>query len=261
MLLLQVNAKTLEVPGLPASLDGLSIAHLSDLHMTGRVAPDYFHSVVDLVNEMQADLVAVTGDLVDREACIDWLPETLGRLESRLGVYYVLGNHDKKVDVARLRRTLGASGLIDLAGQWSVLDLDDEQILLGGNERPWFSAASEACDCPVDANAPAFRILLAHTPDEYAWARERRFDLMLAGHTHGGQIALPLLGPIVCPSRFGVKYASGVFHEPPTVLHVSRGASADVPIRWNCPPEITRLVLRCPTLATPASTAAVNASA
>lgn len=246
MLRLEANCKTLEVPGLPPALDGLAIAHFSDLHMTGRVAKACFHEMVDLVNQMRPDLVAVTGDLVDRAACIPWLGETLGRLEAPCGVYFILGNHDKKVDVALLRRTLVGAGLIDLGGQWKRIDVQGESVLLAGNERPWFRRAPRAEECPVEAQARVFRLLLAHTPDQYPWARQHGFDLMLAGHTHGGQIVFPLLGPVVCPSRYGVKYAAGVYHEPPTVLHVSRGASADVPLRWNCPPEITRLVLRSP---------------
>jgi predicted MPP superfamily phosphohydrolase len=66
----------------------------------------------------------------------------------------------------------------------------------------------------------------------------------VAGHTHGGQICFPLIGPIHCPSWHGVKYASGVFVEPPTVMHVSRGVSSELPIRLNCRPEVTKLVLR-----------------
>ena len=67
---------------------------------------------------------------------------------------------------------------------------------------------------------------------------------MLAGHTHGGQIRLPIIGPIVAPSHFGVKYASGVFYESPTLVHVSRGVSGLDPIRINCPPEVTKITLR-----------------
>src|SRR5262249_32468011 len=88
------------------------------------------------------------------------------------------------------------------------------------------------------------RVLLAHTPDRYAWARARGFDLMLAGHTHGGQICFPVIGPTVCPSLYGTKYASGFFHERPTLLHVNRGTASLFPLRINCPPELSKLVLR-----------------
>jgi predicted MPP superfamily phosphohydrolase len=87
---------------------------------------------------------------------------------------------------------------------------------------------------------------LSHSPDQIHWAREHRFDLMLAGHTHGGQIRIPGLGTVIAPSKYGAKYASGAFYVPPTVLHVSRGVAGLTPVRWNCPPEIAKLVLRIP---------------
>ena len=92
----------------------------------------------------------------------------------------------------------------------------------------------------------AFRLLLSHTPDNIGWARRQNIDLMLAGHNHGGQVRLPAIGPVYSPSRFGTRYASGVFWEPPTLMHVSRGLAGRHPLRLNCPPELTRLVLRRP---------------
>jgi predicted MPP superfamily phosphohydrolase len=109
------------------------------------------------------------------------------------------------------------------------------------------------------ADGPLLRVLLAHAPDQIDWAQRHQFDLMLAGHTHGGQIRLPLLGAIVAPSRLGTKFSAGTFYMEPTVMHVSRGVSGLTPLRWNCPPEITRLVLRCGT--TDEQTASVLAHA
>ena len=90
---------------------------------------------------------------------------------------------------------------------------------------------------------PDFRLLLSHTPDYFGWAREQKVDLMLAGHNHGGQIVLPVVGPVFAPSRYGVRYASGAFWSEPTLLYVSRGLGGRHPIRLNCPPELTRIVL------------------
>jgi predicted MPP superfamily phosphohydrolase len=89
-----------------------------------------------------------------------------------------------------------------------------------------------------------FRVLLAHTPDRFTWARSENFDLVLAGHTHGGQLRFPLIGPVVCPSWHGTKYACGYFYKEPTLMHVSRGTGSLFPLRLDCPPEITRLVLK-----------------
>ena len=100
---LEVNEKQFDLPRLAPQLDGITVAHLSDLHFTGTVRRAYFDHIVEQTNAWDADFVAVTGDIVDTAACLDWIPETLGRLKARLGVYFVLGNHDLRVgDVSRL---------------------------------------------------------------------------------------------------------------------------------------------------------------
>jgi len=246
MFSLATNEKKFALPQLAERLDGLTIAHISDLHFTGRITKDFFIRVIEHVNRLDADIVAVTGDIVEKEHCLDWIPETLGKLESRFGSYFVLGNHDKRIrDVKALRELLVQSGLIDLGGRYLSLDIRGERVLFAGNELPWFGNLRQLTDQrPSDIDEHAMRILLSHTPDQIPWARRMRFDLMLAGHTHGGQIRFPIIGPIISPSLFGVKYASGVFFEPPTLMHVSRGISGLETIRINCLPELTKLVLR-----------------
>jgi hypothetical protein len=148
-------------------------------------------------------------------------------------------------DVPGLRRTIADCGWVDLGSRVEVVAIDGRKILLAGNERPWFGTAPDVPPRARDADgAPILRILLSHSPDQIRWARQQNFDLMLAGHTHGGQIQLPVIGPMVSPSLFGVKYASGVFYESPTLVHVSRGVSGLDPIRINCLPEVTKLILR-----------------
>lgn len=247
-LCLDVREKTIEIPRLAPELDGLVIAHLSDLHFSGRIGRAFFDEVVKRTNAMQADLIAITGDIVDKAHCFPWIPETLGRLQARHGVYYVLGNHDKRVPVQTLRALLKAAGLIDMGGRWQTIEVRGKQVLLAGNELPWFGPAADMSRCTaLDLDPPAFKIALVHTPDQYRWARRYEFDLMLAGHTHGGQVQLPIIGAVFAPSRHGVKYASGTFHEGATVLHVSQGVSSLLPLRWNCRPELAKLVLRSAT--------------
>ena len=95
-----------------------------------------------------------------------------------------------------------------------------------------------------ESNGPEFRVLMSHSPDQVNWAKPYQFDLMFAGHTHGGQIRLPLVGPLVAPSRFGVKYCAGTFQIGPMLMHVSRGLSGEDMIRINCPPELGLFTLR-----------------
>ncbi|MBM4002411.1 MAG: metallophosphoesterase [Planctomycetes bacterium] len=245
---LHVSRKQLWVPRLPPRLEGLSIAHLSDLHFSGRILPPYFQVVIDETNELDADVVMISGDIVDRAECIDWIPATLGRLRSRYGMYFVLGNHDRRVARPQdVRNALADCGFVDLGGRVERRQFRDAPVLLAGNEAPWFYPLP-ACPPREDGagengNGSPLRLLLSHAPDQIPWARAQAFDLMLAGHTHGGQIQFPGIGPTVSPSRFGIRYASGSFYEAPTVMHVSRGISGLHTIRFRCPPELALLTL------------------
>jgi predicted MPP superfamily phosphohydrolase len=259
---LRVQENTLHLPRMATGLDGLSIAHLSDIHMSGRLDKEFYAEIVELTNELDADIIAITGDLFDNADCWEWIPDTLARLRARYGVYYILGNHDLRVDSTRTRQLLNEAGLRDLGGRWLELPIHGCHVALAGNELPWFSPAADMESCPhARQGAPLFRLLLAHAPDQIDWAQRHNFDLMLAGHTHGGQIRLPLLGAIVAPSRLGTKFSGGTFYAEPTVLHVSRGVSGLTPLRWNCPPELTRLVLRCGTAVEDSAASLAQASA
>jgi len=245
ILRLEIAERAVEVARLPEALDRLTIVHLSDLHFTGRVGKAYFQEVVRQSNELEPDLVAITGDLADFAEYAAWVPDTLARLTSRYGAYFILGNHDVRSEPDRLRRTLTDSGLVDLGSRWTQIDIRGEPVILAGNELPWFLPAADLEHAPPRSpDGGPVRIALAHSPDQFRWARANDVDLLLAGHTHGGQIRIPLVGPLLSASRLGVAYSSGTFHVPPTIMHVSRGVSARLPVRFHCPPELVKLVLR-----------------
>jgi len=245
ILRLEIAERAVEVARLPEALDRLTIVHLSDLHFTGRVRKSYFQEVVRQSNELEPDLVAITGDVTDFPEYADWVPDTLGRLTSRHGAYFILGNHDARSRPDRIRRALTDSGLVDLGGRWLETEIDGEPVILAGNELPWIPPAADLEHAPPHSpDGGPLRIALAHSPDQLRWARAHDVDLLLAGHTHGGQIRIPGLGPILSASRLGVAYSSGTFHVPPTIMHVSRGISATFPLRFRCPPELVKLVLR-----------------
>lgn len=242
LLRLHMHTKTLRLPGLPPELDGLTIAHLSDLHMIGDLTEEFYRAVVEATNELAPDLICITGDILEKDRCLAWIPTTLGKLQANRGKFFVLGNHERRLrDVVPLRTALVAAGLADLGSRSTTLSINGANILLAGNERPWFGTAPSIPS--PQPPAPSLRLLLAHTPDLFPWARQNAFDLMLAGHNHGGQIRLPWLGALVSPSWYGSRYAGGLYYEPPTIMHVSRGVAAKHPIRLNCPPEIALLVL------------------
>jgi uncharacterized protein len=242
---LAVARKTLRVARLPPSLDGLSIVHLSDLHCCGNLARPFFDELVDEANRLAGDLCIVSGDLFDHVRRLDWIEQVLARLRGRLGTYFILGNHDLYLKrVAEIRRRLAAVGWIDLGGRWTVLEGLPAAVLLAGNELPWLPPAADMAGAPPREQVP-LRILVAHSPDQIDWARRWDFDLVLAGHTHGGQIRLPAIGPVLAPSRLGVSRAGGVYYDEPCVVHVSRGISGELALRINCRPELARLELRC----------------
>jgi len=241
---LSIDRKRLALPRLPAALDGLTIAHLSDLHMTGQIGRDYFSFLADRVNSLRPDVIAITGDIVENESCWPWLAPSLGRLCAPLGVYFVLGNHDGYIDADRTRRLLADEGLICLSGRWARAEWNGVPVLLGGNEQPWMAPAPPLDALPPRSDPPSdFRLVLCHTPDQFGWCCRAEADLALAGHTHGGQVQAPVLGVILSPSLFGARYACGVFRRGHTVLHVSRGVAGATPLRWRCPPEAALLEL------------------
>lgn len=243
---LALERKTLAIPGLSPAHAGLTIAHVSDFHMTGCVDVGYFEQVVDHVNAAGADLICITGDIVEEENCWPWLEQTLGKLSAPLGVFFIVGNHDVYVDVAETKQLLCNSGLHCVSETSVTLQYHEEPILLAGNELPWIGDKTCLEKTLQKHPDPALRILLAHCPDQFPWACQQGFDLVLAGHTHGGQIRFPLLEAVACPSLHGTKYASGVFRSGNTVMHVTRGISGETPLRWRCAPEIALVKLEQP---------------
>jgi len=244
ILQLRVDHKRISIPRLRASHEGLTIAHLSDFHMTGHIDRAWFEMVVREVNRLEADVIAITGDIVENEACLPWLTETLCQLEAKLGVYFILGNHDKYVDFTRTRDILIDADQTCLSGRWLQVEWNGAPVILAGNERPWFTALGALEEAPPrGADNLPLRLLLMHSPDQIAWACRHDADLVLAGHMHGGQVCFPILGPVACPSLHGTRYTDGVYREGATVMHVTRGLSGRTPLRWLCPPEIALLEL------------------
>ncbi len=241
---LSVDYKQLAIPRLHPDHEGLTIAHLSDLHMIERIEQRWFEAVVEQVNQLKPDVIAITGDILEKESCWQWLPKTLGRLRAQHGVYFILGNHDYFVDTIRTIQILRDSGLTYATGSWIETQWNGAAVLIAGNERPWGKDELDQQDTPAGSSEqPPLKLVLAHSPDQFAWSCQQDADLVLAGHTHGGQIRFPILGAVACPSLHGTRYACGVFRSGQTVMHVSRGISGERPIRWNCPPEIAILEL------------------
>ncbi len=236
----EYSEKDVVLPRLPREWDGLTVLHLSDFHFIGTVTKPFFERALTIAMEKSADLVVFTGDLLDDPKLIEWFPDTLGQLDATLGRFYVLGNHDWEIDPPRTRNALDELGWTDVGGKTTSLQHANSELVIGGSECPWMGNPP---DFSAD-NVDTFRILLSHTPDNFNWAIQQGVDLILSGHNHGGQVVLPVVGPVYAPSIHGVRYAGGAFWQSSTFLHVNRGLSGRYPLRWRCFPEISRLVLR-----------------
>jgi predicted MPP superfamily phosphohydrolase len=235
------SERTLRLPRLPAAWDGMTLLHLSDFHFCGTPDAAFYEWILEHCSAEPPDLVAFTGDLIDEEEHLEWVRPVFGKLRWKAAAIGILGNHDHWFEADVIRSELSAAGLKVVSNSWTRVEVRGEPLVVIGSEYPWLRPAPELDDCPAEP----FRLLLSHTPDNIAWARRHHVDLMLCGHVHGGQIRLPMLGSVVVPSQYGRRYDGGVFHEPPTVLHVSRGLGGEHPLRFNCRPEITRLTLQC----------------
>lgn len=233
--------KTIALPRLPAAWDGLTILHLTDLHLCGTPDRDFHQYVADCcLKKGVPDLLALTGDVVDSSWHHRWIMPVLGRLRWNCAAFAILGNHDAWRNPVVIRRRLAKARMTVLGNSWQTIEVRGQPMAVIGHEGPWFKPIPDLSAVPENI----FRLLLSHTPDNISWARRHAIDLMLAGHVHGGQIRLPLIGSLFVPSRYSRKYDCGTFYKAPTVMHVSRGLAGRHPLRFNCRPEVTRIILR-----------------
>jgi predicted MPP superfamily phosphohydrolase len=237
---LQTTEWEIDVANLPVEWDGLSLVHLSDLHFAPCFRREFFEAVADAAAAWDADIVAMTGDVVDDDQVIDWIEPILSRLSGRLGAFAILGNHDRAHHPRRIRRAVARAGFTDLEGRWTRLELEGGTLAIGGTSYPWGPDIDPSAMPEAD-----FRLLLSHSPDQFPRAARWGVDLVLSGHNHAGQIRLPLLGPIFMPSLYSRHFDRGFFRSGRSLLHVSQGVAGQHPIRYGgCFPEVTRLVLR-----------------
>ncbi len=247
---LEVSQKHIRLPRSIPAADGLKIGHLSDLHFTGQLTRQHYRFVFDQFQALQPDLIVISGDIIDYAKCLPWIADLLGPLKAPLGKVFVLGNHDNRLpDLSEATRTLANLGFHDAGVADVILQANSElTIQIKGNERRWLhrhhaNTAHQATPEKLESQSNMLRLAVSHSPDQLRWAQSNEADLMLAGHTHGGQVRLPLIGPLVAPSHFGSRFASGVFLRKNTLMHVSRGVAGTHPLRLRCMPEVTLLTI------------------
>lgn len=231
---------TIPVAGLPAALDGLRIAQLSDLHLGTPFTQVNMRLAVAWVQQRQPDLIVLTGDFVNRSEQIGLLPAALAGLHAPYGVYGILGNHDYWTDVELLIEVLRAQGVDLLRNEQRVIAVGEARLTLVGLDCVWESQHDVARTLADLGDGPV--IMLAHEPDIADEVAPYGVALQLSGHTHAGHIHAPGLGPLFLP-RHGFRYFRGLQRVGGMWLYVSRGLGG-IPLRLGAPLEVTEFTLR-----------------
>lgn len=251
-----------KVKNLPAPFRGLKIGLLTDLHSSFIVSHELIRSAAQLIMSENPDVIVLTGDYISgatkalsgsigafNNEYLIRCSNALSQLRAPLGVYGVLGNHDfwsGPQSVKAICETLSEQiGVIWLRNRNVELRKGGTSFHLLGVDDYWEPSCSltEACK-GVDANS--VKILLSHNPDinDDISGLKARIDLVLSGHTHGGQVVVPFIGQPVMPSKFGQKYRIGLVRDGDRQTYISRGVGCLLaPIRLNCPPEATVITL------------------
>lgn len=242
---LRVKYVPLKLPRLPKAFHDYRIVQISDIHMGGWMTRERLMEVVDLINLLRPDLVAITGDFVERrsQTLIDDLIVPLSALKPVDLTVAVMGNHDYSYNVTAVRRILQRSGILELRNSVHALKRGDAALHLAGiDDIAWHRDSLDAVLDALPGDGTA--ILLAHEPDfADVSAATQRFALQISGHTHGGQIRLPLLGMPLLPS-YGKRYPAGRYQVGDMIQYTNRGLGMIAPnIRLNARPEITVFIL------------------
>ena len=255
---IDITQRTFYLPNLPPAFDGFRIVQFSDIHLEEFTEDFFLRRVIGHVNALAADVVVVTGDYVSRgPMSIEVSLAAAGRCAQLLGTltckerFGILGNHDAIVGSRIIRAHLEANGLPVLVNANVRIEREGQHIFLAGIDDYSFGVPNLSLAVPENPDAPV--ILLAHEPDYMnrvvAHDRGKNVDLVLSGHTHGGQVRIPGVRPLFLPP-LGKIYPEGHYRVGNTQLYVNRGiGTVGVPFRFNCPPEVTVLTLR-PTVGT-----------
>ncbi|HMH82953.1 MAG TPA: metallophosphoesterase [Gemmatimonadales bacterium] len=245
----EVTRRTLVFPDLPPGLDGLTLLHLSDLHAGIHLGEDRMQEIVALANGLRPDLIVQTGDMIDiSRSYIPPYVHAFRELSAPLGVVTVLGNHDRYTGEREVIRACRDAGQVFVQNGCHVVQRNGATLALLGIDDPhsWTVDDPQADDVDAARRAAppdAFPVLLAHRPGAWDAAAPRGIPLTLAGHIHGGQLYVPLIGWSV--GRLITKYVMGHFQRGNSQLYVSRGIGVvGIPIRVFTPPEIEVFELR-----------------
>ena len=244
-----VRDHRLRVPGWPAGLDGVRIAALADVHEGAPfVTPQRVRALVDEVNARQPDMIVLLGDYLvhgvvgGRRQPPEQVAADLAGLRAPHGVFAVFGNHDVWFDARRVRAAFESRGITFLADESRAVELRPGQVIhvVGLREVGTQRLDQRRAFAGVPPGGKA--LVLTHNPDVFPLLAGSPAVLTLAGHTHGGQVRLPLFGPPWVPSEYGARYAGGLVVEDGRAMFVSTGIGTSIlPVRFGVPPEVSLL--------------------
>ena len=236
-LAIEMRTHGVPLPNLPDAFDGFTILQLSDLHLD--MNAKFIGALINRIRSLNYDLCVLTGDYRARTfgpfaAALNGLEELRPYIKTE--VYAVLGNHD----TVRMVPGMEALGYNLLLNEWTVVRHGSDEIYLAGIEDAHFYRLENFHRAAHDIPREAVAILLSHTPEAYRHAAHAGFDLMLSGHTHGGQICLPGGIPVLTDADSPREFARGSWRYHEMIGYTSAGAgTCIVDVRLNCPPEIT----------------------
>lgn len=246
--MVEVVPMNLTLPRLDPAFNGYQIAQISDIHVDTGMTKARLQRIVQMVNDLQPDAIAITGDYITGrwilERSIEKLIEVLSELRAKDVIVSILGNHDHWTDAESVRGVIRECGFVELRNTVHTLRRGDAMLHLAGIDDFWErrDRMDEILAALPEAGSA---ILLAHEPD-YAdiSAATGRFDLQISGHSHGGQVIIPVLNrPVVVP-MYGRKYPIGKYQIGTMIQYTNRGLGTVPPaVRFNCRPEITLFTL------------------
>ena len=247
---LVVHEQTIQIDNWPPQLDGLRIAVISDLHVDNRfITEKKLRTIVARTNQLQPDLIVILGDYIAGAGRTTERvePEVFGPIlkdfRAPLGVYSVLGNHDWWYSGAEVRKALEQNGIKVLENESAKVDARGTSFWLVGLADLW-TRPQRIADTVAAVPEGQPLIALTHNPDIFPNVPQR-VQLVLAGHTHGGQVRFPIIGPVISSSEYGDRWVQGHVFENNHHLFVTTGIGTSIiPVRFGLPPEIVILTLK-----------------
>jgi predicted MPP superfamily phosphohydrolase len=241
--MIAVERQEIYLRRLPKALDGFRIVHLSDLHYGPMVDARHLERAIEIANELHPDIIALTGDYISQErSYAARCAEIVGRLKATSGIYAVLGNHDHWTDAKLIADLFRAEGIHMLINEGVRIDARNEAFWLAGVDDTMVGLEDLSL-AQAGARDDEFKLLLAHNPTILRRAARADVDLVLSGHTHGGQVTLR--SERNNSGRPRRRILRGLGRRSNTQIYVTRGLGTVVlPIRYGCPPEVSLLELR-----------------